>query len=526
MDKYSVVIDNETISYWKFLLISKLYDEQKIDCFYILNKKQNSLRLSFKRFACKGLSLITTSEIFYEVPKIYISETSQFNGNLIWLSEEKINFEYNNDLYFFADTSGNQKTEFSIIDATDLEAVTATYLYKVKKSTSTKINSSWTESAKFSKNKTITMHLSSLRYLFNDSKNQNPYDFPNFNTKGKAERSSSIANVVKKIYFLLFYYTSWSLYKYPRVLNIFDDNKLITNKVSKIFNDKTWDFSADPFYSESENSLYFEKFNYLFGIGKLSKYSFDTSEIIEIKTKDNFHLSYPCLFEYKNKTYVIPEGAQSNKIVIYELINGKDLISVNTVAENFSGIDPTIVESNGIWYIFATDGSKGSNSYLNIFYSNSPLEKWNQHELNPVKINITNARGAGSIFKEGNSLIRPAQNCYPEYGTSIVFNKIETLSPSEFRESVVGSVIPPKNSHFKGIHTFSKNKDSYIVDLKTNEYFPLARLVTLLRARIKSNDEGVFLENSLFKRITFVFLILIFIFLIYLFGWQALSLFV
>ena len=33
MNKYSVVIDSETISYWKFLLISKLYDEQKIENF-------------------------------------------------------------------------------------------------------------------------------------------------------------------------------------------------------------------------------------------------------------------------------------------------------------------------------------------------------------------------------------------------------------------------------------------------------------------------------------------------------------
>ena len=86
----------------------------------------------------------------------------------------------------------------------------------------------------------------------------------------------------------MFYYTSWSLYKYPRVLNVFDNNKLISDKISKIFNDKTWDFSADPFYSESENSLYFEKFNYLLGIGKLAKYSFESGEKVEIKTKDNF----------------------------------------------------------------------------------------------------------------------------------------------------------------------------------------------------------------------------------------------
>ena len=165
MNKYSVVIDSETIGYWKFLLISKLYDEQKIDCFYILNNKQSFLSLSIKRFTCKGLSLITTSELFEEVPKIYVSQKSQFSGDLVWLSEEKITFEYNNDIYFFADTNGSQKTEHSLINATGPEVITSTNLYKINKSTVTKINSVWTESAKFSKNRTITMHLSSLRYF-------------------------------------------------------------------------------------------------------------------------------------------------------------------------------------------------------------------------------------------------------------------------------------------------------------------------------------------------------------------------
>ena len=67
--------------------------------------------------------MITTSEIFDEIPKIYVSQTSQFDGDLIWLSEEKINFEYSNDIYFFADAVGNQKTEYSIINATELEGI-------------------------------------------------------------------------------------------------------------------------------------------------------------------------------------------------------------------------------------------------------------------------------------------------------------------------------------------------------------------------------------------------------------------
>jgi len=175
---------------------------------------------------------------------------------------------------------------------------------------------------------------------------------------------------------------------------------------------------------------------------------------------------------------------------------------------------------------FCTDGRMGGHSYLNIFYAKNPLDEWTPHNLNPVKINLSNSRGGGSMFREGDSLIRPAQNCFPDYGTSLVFNKIEVLSPDEFKESLVGELKPSENSIFRGIHTFSKNKESLIVDLKTNEYFPFARFVTLLRARVKSDDAGLIVENSLFKRIAVVLLFLVFVILIYLFGWRALSLFV
>ena len=56
--------------------------------------------------------------------------------------------------------------------------------------------------------------------------------------------------------------------------------------VKKVFNDRTWNFKADPFYSENENSLYFEKFNYFLGTGKLAKYSFENKSIKDIKTSE------------------------------------------------------------------------------------------------------------------------------------------------------------------------------------------------------------------------------------------------
>ena len=51
---------------------------------------------------------------------------------------------------------------------------------------------------------------------------------------------------------------------------------------------------------------------------------------------------------FENKNYVIPENAQGKKLNIYEL-KDNELHYVNTVADSFSGIDPTIVFYKDKW---------------------------------------------------------------------------------------------------------------------------------------------------------------------------------
>ena len=525
MNKTSVVVDGHTVSYWKYQLINKLYSENNLEKIYMTNHNDFSLALLLNRVMCKNLFKITISEHFEEVERISIVESSQYSGNLIWLSEKPIDFIYGDNIFYFSNENSVQKYEKSYYGQNLDEFKLITYLTQRNKSDNKIINVSWTEEAKFSENKSISKHLESLKFLITNSNTEISTNYKQLMLKPTSVSVSRVTSLTKKIYSLIFNYPSWSIYTYPKILDIFGQNTLDESKLKKVFNDRTWDFKADPFYSESNNSLYFEKFNYFLGTGKLAKYSFENKCIKDIKTSNNIHYSYPCIFEHEEETYLIPEGAQSNKIEIFK-IDQDSLVKVNTVTDDFAGVDPTIVEHNNDWYIFATDGQMGGHSYLNIFYAKNPLAEWTPHSLNPVKINLSNSRGGGSMFKEGNSLIRPAQNCFPEYGTSLVFNKIEQLSPYEFKEIVIGELKPSENSMFKGIHTFSKNKESLVVDLKTNEYFPFARFVTLLRARVKSDDVGMIAENSLFKRIAVIFLFLVFVVLIYLFGWRALSLFV
>ena len=526
MKKVSVVIDSEKISNWKFQIINKLSKDSLLNTIYITGNTPINPRLTLRRFLCSSLAQVTISEFFENTKRLSLNKGVQLIGDLVWLSENPIEFEYEQNIYYFSDSKSNHKFEKTFLLRNSEELNSITYLTKKNKSTCLIVNGCWTEEAKFSNSKSISNNLSTLRFLIH-SEYEDSFEIFKYNKDNLfTEKRSRITSLFLKFSSLLFYYTSWSVYTYPRIINIFTKNVLEGKRVGKIFNDRTWKFKADPFYLESENSLFIEKFNYLLGRGELAKYNLDTGELSNLKPESNLHFSYPCIFEYGDNTYMIPEGAQSNCIKIYKKNDDESLSEVVTVVENFAGIDPSIVEYNGLWYIFATDGSVGSNSHLNIYYSKNPLTKWSEHRLNPVKINIKSSRGGGEIFKEGESIIRPTQNCYPIYGTSIIFNKIEILTPDNFKEVIIGEIEVPKNSKYKGIHTFSRNKDSYVIDLKTQEFFPFARLVTILRARIKSNDDGIFLENSLSKRIAVLLLFLFFVILIYLFGWRTLSLFV
>ena len=526
MNKLSVVVDHQTLSYWKYEIINKLHEDGLLNTLYITDNYSINPRVILQRFSCISLSQVSISEFFTNTKRHFLNKGVQLVGELLWLSENPVNFEHADNIYYFSNGKGEHKFEENFLLKDSEELTSITYLTKKNKNKHLVVNGCWTEEAKFSKGKTISNNLSALKFLINKN-NKTSFELFEYSKNNFSTRNlSRVSSLFFKLYSLLFYYTSWSVYIYPRILNIFSKNILDETRVGQIFNDKTWKFNADPFYLESENSLFIEKFNYLLGRGELAKYNFDTKEMKSVRAENNIHFSYPCVFEYQGSTYLIPEGAQSNCIKIYKKSDDDSLLEVTTVTEKFAGIDPTIIEHNGLWYIFATDGSTGSNSHLNIYYSKNPLNKWSEHSLNPVKINVQTTRGGGEIFKEGTSIIRPTQNCYPVYGTSLMFNKIELLTPDSFNEILIGEIEVPKNSKYSGIHTFSRNKDSYIIDLKTQEFFPFARLVTILRARVKSNDGGLFLENSLSKRIAVLFLFLIFVILIYLFGWRALSLFV
>ena len=113
MNKSSVVVDGHTVSYWKYQLINKLYTENNLEKIYITNYDDFSLVLSLNRIVCKNLFKITISELFEDVERISVIESSQYSGNLIWLSEKPIDFTYGENIIYFSNENSVQKFEKS-----------------------------------------------------------------------------------------------------------------------------------------------------------------------------------------------------------------------------------------------------------------------------------------------------------------------------------------------------------------------------------------------------------------------------
>jgi hypothetical protein len=111
------------------------------------------------------------------------------------------------------------------------------------------------------------------------------------------------------------------------------------------------------------------------------------------------HVSYPYIFKYDGDIFLIPESYEEGKINLYKAKNFPDTwVKIHTLIEGVKAVDSTIFHYDNYWWVMYTDLNIGLNNNLNILYSKDLLGPWQQHEKNPVKIDISSSRPAGTPF--------------------------------------------------------------------------------------------------------------------------------
>ncbi len=226
-------------------------------------------------------------------------------------------------------------------------------------------------------------------------------------------------------------------------------------------------FVADPMILEQDDGpvLLVEEFDWSKGLGHISSAPWPPTggnpEFAPL-FKRPFHLSYPYPVRSGDRTYIAAEAAQSGWISLVEL-DSDGCRSERRIIE-FAGIDPTLFRHDGRWWLLCTS-LEGQNHALHAWHADDPLGPWQQHLGNPIKLDIRSARPAGPPFQVDGQWIRPAQDCASHYGSAIVFHRLVTLTPDEFEEERLGSLVPDSDGPYPaGMHTIAGLGSHSIVD--------------------------------------------------------------
>jgi hypothetical protein len=230
-------------------------------------------------------------------------------------------------------------------------------------------------------------------------------------------------------------------------------------------------FYADPFLAERDGRtfVFFEDYSHAEGKGTIACAELRASGMGEPQTvlAGPDHLSYPSLFQWRGDWFMLPETGARRRLEFWRARRFPDEWALESVA--FNGVDAcdaTVWEHDGTWWMFVTLCVAGGPraDEVSLFYAPTPLGPWHPHRANPVVSDATHARSAGALYREGELLIRPSQDARGGYGQAITLNRIDRLTPRDYRETAIGSIQPTWHPRVRGTHTIARSTMFEVID--------------------------------------------------------------
>jgi len=232
-------------------------------------------------------------------------------------------------------------------------------------------------------------------------------------------------------------------------------------------------FYADPCLVDWNGSsyLFFEDLSFARGKGVVACSRLTPDGACtepEIVLERPYHLSYPFVFFVGDDAFMLPETAASGAVELYKARSFPSEWALDAVVvSDVRAVDPTLIEHDGRYWLFADVAVPGAstNDELFLFSARSLGGPWEPHPRNPVISDVRRARPAGRPFRdESGDLIRPSQDCSGFYGSAVVFNRVEELSETEYRETAVGRLEPSWRRSNLGTHTYTRSDTWEAVD--------------------------------------------------------------
>jgi hypothetical protein len=245
---------------------------------------------------------------------------------------------------------------------------------------------------------------------------------------------------------------SISIYEGKNFLNL-QPTSVVENPVisRKDVTDAFTAFVADPFMVRVQDDwlMFFEIFNQKKDRGEIAfarskdGYNWNYQKIV---LSEDFHLSYPYVFEFESNWYMIPESCEANSVRLYKATRFPDrweLVSKILVGSRF--VDASILNFEGVWWLFVgVEPTKEiSCNTLRLYYADDLLGQWVEHPMSPIVSNNSEiSRPAGRIRQIDGRPIRFAQDCSVTYGHNVSAIQIELLTKDRYVEAKIQHDLP------------------------------------------------------------------------------------
>jgi len=260
------------------------------------------------------------------------------------------------------------------------------------------------------------------------------------------------------------------------------DNSVL-RKSLKIKNPKNR-FFADPFvkHYNNRNIIFVEDFDYKKNKAVISAIEINPDKsytILGPVLDEDFHLSYPYIFEENNELFLCPETHDSNDIRLYKCTEFPMKWEFDRILiKNVSAADSNIFYHENKWWLMTNIDSSDlgvkldyheHDSELHIFYADSlNSNNWISHPKNPVIFDSNQARNAGNINSKDGELYRVFQEqSFDTYGKKFGITKILELNTENYKEEILFKVPPNFYNDIFGTHHYSFDNNLIALDYMT-----------------------------------------------------------
>ncbi len=236
-------------------------------------------------------------------------------------------------------------------------------------------------------------------------------------------------------------------------------------------------FWADPFFVKTNDKyfIFVEELPYSTLKGHISCLTVNSNgELLSCETvlSEDFHLSFPQVFQYKNRWYMLPETLENQSITLYTATDFPSRWEKYCdLKVNINAVDSSVILRDQTWWLFSYIENNDTASYeLNLF-SNERLvsEGWTSHPSNPIASH-SNSRPAGGIFKVGEDFFRPSQISKPRYGYGMKIMKILNWDFENYEEEVISTILPDWIDDVVATHTFNFENGACVADCAKTIY--------------------------------------------------------